>query len=84
MATKRDRQARHLFFTWSVQGSTEGLEIVDARGARFQLADGRWIYDLESQVYNVNAGHHHPHIKSRMMEQLRSLPACAPCTDGRS
>ena len=78
MATKRDRQARHLFFTWSVQGSTEGLEIVDARGARFQLADGRWIYDLESQVYNVNAGHHHPHIKSRMMEQLRSLPACAP------
>lgn len=74
----RDRQAKGLFFTWSAQGSTRGLQVVEADGARFKIDDGRWIWDLESQVYNVNAGHQHPHIKARMIEQINTLPACAP------
>ena len=78
MPDKRTRQSNTLFFTWAAQAAAEGLQIVDAQGAKFQLSDGRWIWDLESQVYNVNAGHHHPGIKSRMIEQIRRLPACAP------
>jgi len=74
----RDRQAAGLFFTWSAQSSTRPLQVAGAEGARFQLDDGRWIWDLESQVYNVNAGHNHPHIKARMVEQIQALPACAP------
>jgi len=73
-ATQRER----LFFTWTRQRGAEGLEITDARGARFQMADGRWIWDLESQVYNVTVGHKDPRVQQRMIRQIEVLPACAP------
>lgn len=77
-ATQRER----LFFTWSTQagaeGPPQGFEIVDAKGAKFLSPDGVWRWDLESQVYNVNAGHKHPHIIERMKAQLDAVPACAP------
>ncbi len=72
------QQRAHLFTTWSAQQHAAPLEIVDARGARFQTAEGRWFWDLESQVYNVNAGHRHPHIIERMKAQLDTLPAAGP------
>jgi taurine--2-oxoglutarate transaminase len=78
MSDWQAQQREHLFFTWSVQSSAAGMDIRDASGARFQLADGRWIWDFESQVYNVNAGHKHPHISQRMKDQIDALPACAP------
>ena len=74
----RATQREHLFFTWSVQRGTDGMEIQDAKGARFMDGEGRWVWDLESQVYNVNAGHKHPHIIERMKAQIELLPACAP------
>lgn len=72
------RQRAHLFFTWSAQTRARTLEITDAKGARFHVADKGWVWDLESQVYNVNVGHKHPHVRQRMVEQLDALPACAP------
>jgi taurine--2-oxoglutarate transaminase len=74
----QERQREHLFFTWTRQAGVQGLEIVDARGARFEVAGKGWVWDLESQVYNVNVGHRHPHVQSRMIEQIERLPACAP------
>ena len=71
------RQREHLFFTWTAQRGAKGLAIEDAKGARFKI-EGRWIWDLESQVYNVNVGHKHPHVQRRMIEQIETLPACAP------
>jgi len=74
----RARQGERLFFTWSVQGQARPFEIVAARGARFEVAGEGWKWDLESQVYNVNVGHGHPHVKRRMTEQIEALPAAAP------
>ena len=73
-----DRQREHLLFTWTAQSKARPLEIVDADGARFREASAGWMWDLESQVYNVNVGHKHPHVIARMVEQIESLPACAP------
>jgi taurine--2-oxoglutarate transaminase len=73
-----EQQREHLFFTWSAQRRARSLEIVDAKGPRFEVADKGWVWDLESQVYNVNVGHKHPHVQARMTEQIERLPACAP------
>ena len=76
--TLTDRQRAHLLFTWSAQQRARTLEITDARGARFEVAGKGWVWDLESQVYNVNVGHRHPHVQARMVEQITTLPAAAP------
>lgn len=72
------RQREHLFFTWSAQHSARTLEITDAERARFEVAGKGWVWDLESQVYNVNVGHRHPHVQARMIAQINELSACAP------
>ncbi len=77
-STLRDHQSQHLFFTWSAQQRNRGLEIVDAERARFEVAGKGWVWDLESQVYNVAVGHRHPHVQRRMIEQIERLPAAAP------
>jgi taurine--2-oxoglutarate transaminase len=76
--TLTERQRAHLMFTWSAQQRARALEIVDAERARFEVAGKGWVWDLESQVYNVNVGHRHPHVQARMIEQIQQLPACAP------
>jgi taurine--2-oxoglutarate transaminase len=73
-----ERQRQHLMFTWSAQQRARSFEITDARGARFEVAGKGWVWDLESQVYNVNVGHKHPHVQAKMIEQIQALPACAP------
>ncbi len=73
-----EQQRAHLFFTWSAQSRARTLEITDARGARFEVAGKGWMWDLESQVYNVNVGHGHPHLRARMTRQIESIAACAP------
>lgn len=67
-----------LFFTWSIQNDVRGFEITDAVGSRFKVADQGWMWDLESQIYNVSVGHKHPHLMARMIEQIQCLPAAHP------
>ena len=71
-------QRDHLFFTWSVQRDVQPFEIVEAKDARFRTREHGWLYDLESQVYNVACGHAHPHIQRRMIDQIAALPAAMP------
>ncbi|MCA9718610.1 MAG: aspartate aminotransferase family protein [Myxococcales bacterium] len=73
-----DRQREHLFFTWSAQRDVLPLTIVEAAGPRFRTLEDGWLWDLESQVYNVNVGHGHAHVKARMVAQIGTLPAAAP------
>lgn len=73
-----DRQRAHVMFTWSAQQRARSLEIIGAERARFEVAGKGFVWDLESQVYNVNVGHRHPHVQARMIEQINELPACAP------
>jgi len=77
-STLTERQRAHVMFTWSAQQRARTLEIIDAERARFEVAGKGWVWDLESQVYNVNVGHRHPHVQARMIEQINTLPACAP------
>ena len=74
------QQRERLFFTWSAQrrDPTRALTIVDAAGARFEVAGKGWVWDLESQVYNVNVGHRRAHVQRRMIAQIETLPAAAP------
>lgn len=78
MTSLIDRQRSHVMFTWSAQQRARALEIIGAERARFEVAGKGWVWDLESQVYNVNIGHRHPHVQARMIEQVNELPACAP------
>ena len=71
-------QAAHLFFTWSAQHHAEPLTIDQARGARFHTPEHGWLWDLESQVYNVNVGHGHAHVQERMIAQIRGQATAAP------
>jgi len=73
-----DEQREHLFFTWSAQSRARSFEIVAGEGPRFEVAGHGWVWDLESQVYNVNVGHGHAHVRARMREQLDGIAACAP------
>lgn len=71
-------QGAHLFFTWTAQQDHRPLTIDRAEGARFHTPEHGWLWDLESQVYNVNAGHGQRHIEERMIAQIRALPAAGP------
>ncbi len=73
-----ERQREHLFFTWSAQRDVQPLTIVEAAGPRFRTLEDGWLWDLESQVYNVNVGHRHAHLQARMTAQIQELPAAAP------
>ena len=73
-----EEQRHHLFATWTAQAQARMFEIDDARGARFHVPGHGWMWDLESQVYNVSVGHRHPHVQRRMIEQIERLPAAAP------
>jgi taurine--2-oxoglutarate transaminase len=71
-------QRAHLLATWSAQGAVETLTIDQARGARFHTIEHGWLWDLESQVYNVNIGHGNVHVQERMIAQIREQPTAAP------
>lgn len=71
-------QGEHLFYTWTAQRQAHPLTIDAAEGARFRTRERGWLWDLESQTYNVNAGHGCGHIQERMIAQIRACPAAGP------
>jgi taurine---2-oxoglutarate transaminase len=61
-----ERQAEHVFYTWTAQRAARPLEIVGGEGAWFVTADGaRWL-DLGSMIWNANLGHGHPRMKAAL------------------
>ncbi|HXI54480.1 MAG TPA: aminotransferase class III-fold pyridoxal phosphate-dependent enzyme [Polyangia bacterium] len=63
-----DRQAAHVFYTWSAQKTAAPLEIVDGQGARFTTADGARWFDLGSMTWNATLGHGHPRLRRALSE----------------
>ena len=63
-----DRQAAHVFYTWSAQASAVPLEIVDGAGVRFTTADGARWWDLGSMIWNAGLGHAHPRMRKALAE----------------
>jgi len=68
----------HIFYTWTAQRHAHPLTVDAAEGARFRTREHGWLWDLESQTYNVNAGHGNKHIQERMIAQIRELPVAGP------
>jgi taurine---2-oxoglutarate transaminase len=64
----RDRQAAHVFTTWTAQANAPLLEITGGKGARFDTADGARWWDLGSMVWNAILGHGHPHMQRALAE----------------
>ena len=63
-----DRQAAHVFYTWSAQKTATPLELVDGLGARFTTADGARWFDLGSMTWNAILGHGHPRLRQALSE----------------
>ncbi|MGZ5443437.1 MAG: aminotransferase family protein [Thermoanaerobaculia bacterium] len=74
----QSRQRERLFFTWSVQSHVRGFSVVGGARARFETAEHGWLWDFESQIYNLVAGHRHARIQQRMIEQIGEVPAAHP------
>jgi taurine--2-oxoglutarate transaminase len=70
------RQRKHILFTWTAQNAAAPVRIKGGQGIWFEDHDGRRWMDLESQVFNCNAGHGQRRIGEAIAEQALSL-ACA-------
>ncbi|MGB1015152.1 MAG: aspartate aminotransferase family protein [Nannocystaceae bacterium] len=71
-------QRERVLVTWSLQTNAPPFELLEATQAKFRTREHGWLWDLESQVYNVNAGHGHPHIRARMHAQIDAVAAANP------
>ena len=69
------RQRKHILFTWTAQNAAAPVRIKGGQGIWFEDHDGRRWMDLESQVFNCNAGHGQRRIGEAIAEQAR-WPAC--------
>src|SRR6186713_1919860 len=59
--------------SWSVPADWNAPTVVGGRGARLQLADGRWILDLSSLAECSNLGHQHPRLVEAIRAQAERL-----------
>lgn len=66
---------QHLWLPYAqMQTAPAPLHAVATRGARIILADGRELVDGISSWWTACHGYNHPHIRSRVMDQLQRMP----------
>ena len=76
MTSLEARQREHILYTWTAQSQASPVSIAGGEGVWFDDQDGnRWL-NLESQVFNCNAGHGQTAISDAIREQAADL-ACA-------
>ncbi len=77
-ARLRERQARHVLFTWSAQRDAMPLDVDRGEGPWFWTHDGtRWL-DMASQVFNAHLGFGHPRMVAAVEKQVRKLAVAHP------
>ncbi|GAB7190232.1 aspartate aminotransferase family protein [Kineococcus sp. NUM-3379] len=69
---------RHVFHSWSAQGSLDPLVITRAQGRHVWDGHGRRLLDLSSQLVNTNIGHQHPTVVAAIRAQAEVLCTIAP------
>ena len=69
---------KHVFHSWSAQGSLSPTAVAGAEGSWFWDYDGNRYLDFSSQLVNVNIGHQHPAIVAAIKEQADVLCTVAP------
>jgi taurine--2-oxoglutarate transaminase len=77
---------KHVFHSWSAQGTLNPVEIVSGKGSYFTDASGKKYLDFSSQLVNLNIGHQHPKLIAAIQEQAARLCTIAPAfaNDARS
>ncbi|MCG7599238.1 aspartate aminotransferase family protein [Halomonas sp. McH1-25] len=76
--TVRQLDRRHVFHSWSQQGTLDPLVIAGGAGCRLWDYDGKQYLDFSSQLVNTNIGHQHPKVVAAIQEQAGSLATIAP------
>ena len=69
---------KHVFHSWSAQGSLNPMVITKAEGSYVWDQDGQRLLDFTSQLVFTNLGHQHPRIVSAIQEQAAYLCTVAP------
>ena len=69
---------RHVFHSWSAQGSLDPMVITKAEGSYIWDQDGNRLLDFSSQLVFTNLGHQHPRIVSAIQQQAAHLCTVAP------
>ena len=75
---------RHVFHSWSAQGSLAPFVIAGASGSEVWDEDGKHYLDFSSQLVNTNIGHTHPKVVAAIQEQAALLPTVAPAHANRT
>ena len=77
---------KHVFHSWSAQGTLNPVEVVSGKGSYFTDASGKKYLDFSSQLVNLNIGHQHPKLIKAIQEQAARLCTIAPAfaNDARS
>jgi taurine---2-oxoglutarate transaminase len=73
-----DLDRRHVFHSWSAQGSLDPMVVTKADGPHIWDARGNRLLDFTSQLVYTNMGHQHPRIVAAIQEQASALCTVAP------
>jgi len=69
---------KHVFHSWSSQGTLKPMVITGGEGSWFWTEDGKRYLDFSSQLVNINIGHQHPKLVAAIQEQAGKLCTIAP------
>ena len=69
----KELDRKHVFHSWSAQGSLNPMVITKAEGSHVWDQDGQRLLDFTSQLVFTNLGHQHPRIVSAIQEQAAYL-----------
>ena len=68
----------HTFFSWSVQGNLDPINITNAKGVYLYSDTGKRYIDFTSQLMNVNIGHGRSEVTEAVMKQMNAVSYVAP------
>lgn len=77
-ASTLELDRRHVFHSWSAQGTLNPLVIAGGSGSTVWDFEGRTYLDFSSQLVNVNIGHQHPRVVAAIQAQAAQLATVAP------
>ena len=69
---------KHVFHSWSAQGSLNPMVITKAEGSYVWDGAGNRLLDFTSQLVFTNLGHQHPRIVKAIQDQAATLCTVAP------
>ncbi|NLF79587.1 MAG: aminotransferase class III-fold pyridoxal phosphate-dependent enzyme [Clostridia bacterium] len=78
MSQIKENSLKYNLYSWSAQGALNPDVITRAEGVFFWNEDGRKIYDISSQLVNLNLGHGHKKIIQAIKDQAEKIPFIGP------